>query len=454
MPACLARTAPGAARRCYARRRRRRAGHHACPAGPLGAGRCRYGRGSRPAHPRRTRLSTTTAMARSGSALPWRTARPATLPARRQVPCCSGARRRYRARRYRAASAARRHGAQALAAARAGPLAAQPGAPPERPPAGAGGMGYAARRPGCLGTWHPAGSHRRWVLLRWCWRRPGSPPISWRMCCPIRAGPARGRHPDIVHGAVRLGVRRLLDGDDGLPGAGQGRRPPPDLAQRRRRRPDSGAARTAVIMPICNEDVTRVFAGLRATYESVVRSGQIDAFDFFVLSDSGNPDLRVAETDAWMEICRAVGGFGRIFYRWRRHRVKRKTGNVADFCRRWGSQYRYMIVLDADSVMSGDCLATLVRLMEPIPAPASSRPRRRRWAARPCTRACSSSPRVSTARCSRRACTTAARRIALLGPQRHHPCEALHGALRTWRRCPAKAAGGRDPVARLSSRPR
>ena len=68
-----------------------------------------------------------------------------------------------------------------------------------------------------------------------------------------------------------------------------------------------------------------------------------------------------------MEICRAVGGFGRIFYRWRRHRVKRKTGNVADFCRRWGSQYRYMIVLDADSVMSGDCTATLVRLMEANP---------------------------------------------------------------------------------------
>ncbi|MCZ3133211.1 glycosyltransferase, partial [Acinetobacter baumannii] len=89
--------------------------------------------------------------------------------------------------------------------------------------------------------------------------------------------------------------------------------------------------------------------------------GELAHFDFFVLSDSGNPDLRTAETDAWMETCRAVNGFGRIFYRWRRHRVKRKTGNVADFCRRWGSKYRYMVVLDADSVMSGHCLATLVR---------------------------------------------------------------------------------------------
>ena len=60
-------------------------------------------------------------------------------------------------------------------------------------------------------------------------------------------------------------------------------------------------------------------------------------------------------------------GFGRVFYRWRRHRIKRKSGNIADFCRRWGSQYRYMVVMDADSVMTGECLTTLVRLMEANP---------------------------------------------------------------------------------------
>ena len=128
--------------------------------------------------------------------------------------------------------------------------------------------------------------------------------------------------------------------------------------------PISEAARTAIVMPICNEDVPRVFAGLRATYESLARSGELRHFDFFVLSDSNDPDIRVAETGAWLEICRAVGGFGRIFYRWRQHRIKRKSGNIADFCRRWGKNYRYMVVLDADSVMSGGCLAKLVRLME------------------------------------------------------------------------------------------
>jgi len=125
--------------------------------------------------------------------------------------------------------------------------------------------------------------------------------------------------------------------------------------------------RTALIMPICNEDVDRVFAGLRATWESVVRSGQQQHYDVYVLSDSYNPDICVAEQKAWMELIRDVGGEGRIFYRRRRRRVKRKSGNIDDFCRRWGSQYSYMVVLDADSVMSGECLNGLVRMMEANP---------------------------------------------------------------------------------------
>ena len=127
------------------------------------------------------------------------------------------------------------------------------------------------------------------------------------------------------------------------------------------------AARTAIVMPICNEDVPRVFAGLRATWRSLERSGELRHFDFFVLSDSSDAAIRAAETRAWQGLCRELGAAGRLFYRWRRHRIKKKAGNVADFCRRWGRNYRYMVVLDADSVMSGECLATLVRRMEADP---------------------------------------------------------------------------------------
>jgi len=131
--------------------------------------------------------------------------------------------------------------------------------------------------------------------------------------------------------------------------------------------PISPNTRTAIVMPICNEDVGRVFAGLRATYESVERTGDLDKFDFFILSDSYKPDHCVQEQRAWVELCKAVKGFGRIHYRRRRRRGKRKSGNIDDFCRRWGSQYDYMVVLDADSVMSGECLKRLVVLMDTNP---------------------------------------------------------------------------------------
>jgi membrane glycosyltransferase len=62
--------------------------------------------------------------------------------------------------------------------------------------------------------------------------------------------------------------------------------------------PLPAAARTAVVMPICNEDVKRVFAGLRATIESVARADALRSFDFFILSDSSDPDNCVAELDA------------------------------------------------------------------------------------------------------------------------------------------------------------
>lgn len=126
-------------------------------------------------------------------------------------------------------------------------------------------------------------------------------------------------------------------------------------------------ARTAVLMPIYNEDTNRVFAGLRAIYESLHRTGAIDAFDFYVLSDTRNPDVWVAEELAWQRLCNQLAAGERIFYRNRPINSARKAGNVADFVRTWGDAYRYMIVLDADSLMEGATMVEMVRRMEVNP---------------------------------------------------------------------------------------
>lgn len=124
---------------------------------------------------------------------------------------------------------------------------------------------------------------------------------------------------------------------------------------------------TAIVMPVYNEDARRVFAGLRSIYESLATTGQLDAFHFYVLSDSTDPNRWVDEETAWAALVREFDAANRLFYRRRRLNTNKKAGNLADFCRRWGGAYRYMVVLDADSLMDGATIVQLVRLMERSP---------------------------------------------------------------------------------------
>ena len=126
-------------------------------------------------------------------------------------------------------------------------------------------------------------------------------------------------------------------------------------------------SRTAVVMPIYHEPIHRTFGGIRAVYRSLEQTGQIDHFDFFILSDSRDPDVWLAEQAAWHQLCQELGAGGRLFYRRRTLNQHYKSGNIADFLRRWGRGYEYMIVLDADSLMGGSTLVKMVQLMQAEP---------------------------------------------------------------------------------------
>jgi len=125
--------------------------------------------------------------------------------------------------------------------------------------------------------------------------------------------------------------------------------------------------RTAVVMPIYNEDTRRVFAGLDVIWSSLKAQPQHAMFDLFVLSDTRKPEIGAAEEIAWKELVERQGGHGRIFYRRREQNTGRKAGNIADFVRSWGGAYEYAVVLDADSIMTGKALVTLAGLMDKHP---------------------------------------------------------------------------------------
>ena len=124
---------------------------------------------------------------------------------------------------------------------------------------------------------------------------------------------------------------------------------------------------TAIALPIYNEDVGRVYEGLRTMYLDLARAGAAGRFDFFILSDSTDPNKWIEEEVAWLDLCKQLKGFGQIFYRKRAAPLNRKSGNISDFLRRWGRKYRYMVVLDADSLMEASTLTRLVQLMEVNP---------------------------------------------------------------------------------------
>ncbi|GBR02528.1 glucans biosynthesis glucosyltransferase MdoH [Acetobacter oeni] len=125
--------------------------------------------------------------------------------------------------------------------------------------------------------------------------------------------------------------------------------------------------RIALLMPTYNEDPHRVMAGLRAIHASLKETGQAAAFDLFILSDTTNPDVWIAEEAAFLDFRQETGDERHIFYRRRSKNTERKAGNIGEWVRRFGRAYPLMVTLDADSVMDGRTLVRIAAAMERNP---------------------------------------------------------------------------------------
>jgi len=125
--------------------------------------------------------------------------------------------------------------------------------------------------------------------------------------------------------------------------------------------------RTAIVTPVYNEDTTHVFANADAIWSSLQQQPAAAAFDLFILSDTRVPEIAEAELAAWRVLVDRRRAEGRVFYRRRSDNVGRKAGNIAEFVGNWGGAYDYMIVLDADSIMSGQALVSMAQLLEAHP---------------------------------------------------------------------------------------
>jgi membrane glycosyltransferase len=140
------------------------------------------------------------------------------------------------------------------------------------------------------------------------------------------------------------------------------------VGETRRQRPARAlSARTALIMPVYHEDIDAACSALRRMAEELVEAGQASNFNIFILSDSRDAGAVHREYDAARSLRHDLHLHLNVYYRNREDNKGQKAGNVADFVKRWGDSYDFMIVLDADSYMTAGSIIELVRSMEDDP---------------------------------------------------------------------------------------
>ena len=126
-------------------------------------------------------------------------------------------------------------------------------------------------------------------------------------------------------------------------------------------------ARTAILAPVYNEAPGPVFARLEAMMRDLDAEGLSDRFDLFILSDTRALMIAVAEQAAFRRLRRVLGDRAHVYYRRRAENTDRKAGNIADWVQTFGGAYENMVVLDADSLMTGQVLGRLSGMMQANP---------------------------------------------------------------------------------------
>ena len=128
-----------------------------------------------------------------------------------------------------------------------------------------------------------------------------------------------------------------------------------------------GPHRTALLFPVYQEGPARVSACIQAIAEDLKRLEAHRRFDVFILSDTRDRQAAAHEIEVYRKLTEALADETAVFYRRRAHNAAKKAGNIKDWLERFGGAYETFVILDADSVMSGDTLVRLAGAMNERP---------------------------------------------------------------------------------------
>lgn len=113
----------------------------------------------------------------------------------------------------------------------------------------------------------------------------------------------------------------------------------------------------ALLMPIYNEVTSDVFGNAAAMLAALEHEKSAHTFTLFVLSDTRDELTAQRELLAFHTLRASFPG--KVFYRRRIDNTDYKVGNLNEWVERYGGAYPAMLVLDADSLMSGTAIIEL-----------------------------------------------------------------------------------------------
>ncbi|MBV8848586.1 MAG: glucans biosynthesis glucosyltransferase MdoH, partial [Methylobacteriaceae bacterium] len=126
-------------------------------------------------------------------------------------------------------------------------------------------------------------------------------------------------------------------------------------------------ASTAILVCIRNESPDQVIRNLEPLLDGLARARVHHLFHAYLLSDSSDPQIIEAEASRFEAFARKWKSAIPVTYRRRLVNTAFKSGNMRDFCERWGANHEFALTLDADSFMPAHAVLRLVRIMQTNP---------------------------------------------------------------------------------------
>ena len=124
----------------------------------------------------------------------------------------------------------------------------------------------------------------------------------------------------------------------------------------------------ALLIPIYNESPADVFGNAAAMIDALQDEPHRHHFSLFVLSDTRDEEIALQELRAFHALRATLPAGTGVFYRRRETNTDKKVGNLADWMENWGGSHEAMLVLDADSLMSGRAIVALADALSDDPS--------------------------------------------------------------------------------------